>query len=103
MSKKTALSRINQRAGTAAPATVSSVGVYTGGGDNDLGNWIVGPNSLSANKVILCSDGWIEVGDDTGTVRLDAVNPTYRIWAGLWPPAARSVAGRLARTSCMPV
>ena len=87
MSKKTALSRINQRAGTAAPATVSSVGVYTGGGDNDLGNWIVGPNSLSANKVILCSDGWIEVGDDTGTVRIDAVNPTYRIWAGGATPA----------------
>ncbi len=86
MSKQEKLSRINQRPMGDTPSTVSTAGVYLGRTGSELGNWKVGPNSLSSGQVILCADGWIQVGDDSGTVRLDAQHPTYRLWAGADDP-----------------
>ena len=84
MAKRDEQRRINIRPeGTAqAASTLITATQVIGGTPNTLGGWVFGPASLSNSGVVLHSGGWIQVGVDDYTVRLDAIDTAYRMWAG---------------------
>ena len=84
MAKRDEQRRINTRPEGAAQAagTLVTPTQVIGGVPNTLGGWVFGPASLGNSGIVLHSGGWIQVGIDDYTVRLDALDTAYRMWAG---------------------
>ena len=84
MSKRDAQRRINTRpegVGQAASTLITASQVI-GGQPNTVGGWVFGPSSISKSGIVLHSGGWIQLGIDDHTIRLDAQDASYRMWAG---------------------
>lgn len=84
MAKRDEQRRINTRPEGSAQAvgTLITPTQVVGGLPNTIGGWVFGPASLGNSGIVLHSGGWIQVGVDDYTVRLDAMDTAYRMWAG---------------------
>ena len=84
MAKRDEQRRINTRpeGSVQAAGTLVTSSQVVGGLPNTIGGWVFGPASLGNSGIVLHSGGWIQVGVDDYTVRLDAMDTQYRMWAG---------------------
>lgn len=88
--------------GASAPFSVSKAGAVKAI-LGEIAGWTLSASALSKNDTVLSSAGYLQLGTGNAVVRLDALNASYRLWAGnsdaALAPFSVSAAGALKSTS----
>lgn len=66
----------------ATPSTVLRPIVNVTAEDGTIAGWYISPTELSANQAILGSGGYLRLGSGNDLIELNALDATYRLWAG---------------------